>query len=93
MAAVQELHEVVRGPEGSKAPHAFVALARDGANWLLKSGRALGYQRYVDLLDQITDDVSFGKVCCAERNEVKVAAAGFETNRSRLRDRVPGLPI
>ncbi len=93
VAAVQELHEVVRGREGKKAPHAFVALARDGASWLLSSGRALGHQQYVDLLEQITDDVRYGKVCCPERNEVKEAAAAFERQRSRLRDRVPGFPI
>lgn len=93
VAAVQELHDVVRGPEGRKAPHAFVALARDGARWLLQCGQALGHQQYVDLLDQITDDVSYGKVCCAERNEVKAAAAVFDAKRGRLQDRVPGFPI
>ncbi|AGS71820.1 hypothetical protein [Streptomyces collinus] len=93
VAAVHELHEVVRGPEGRKAPHAFVALARDGANWLLQCGQALGYQLYVDLLDQITDDVKYGTVCCAGRNEVVAAAAWFDRQRSRLQDRTPGLPI
>ncbi|CAL9507066.1 hypothetical protein SUDANB145_03539 [Streptomyces sp. enrichment culture] len=93
VAAVQELHEVVRGPEGRKAPHAFVALARDGASWLLRCGQALGHQQYVDLLEQITDDVNYGKVCCAGRNEVMAAAAVFDRQRSRLQYRVPGLPI
>ncbi|MGW1685683.1 P-loop NTPase [Streptomyces albidoflavus] len=91
--AVQELHDVVRGPEGRKAPHAFVALARDGASWLLQCGQALGHQQYVDLLEQVTDDVSYGKVCCAGRNEVKAAAAVFDGKRGRLQDRVPGFPI
>ncbi|MFD8252488.1 P-loop NTPase [Streptomyces werraensis] len=93
VTAVQELHDVVRGPEGRKAPHAFVALARDGASWLLHCGQALGHQQYVDLLKQITDDVSYGKVCCAGRNEVKTAAAVFDRKRGRLQDRVPGFPI
>ncbi|BDM67204.1 hypothetical protein HEK616_06910 [Streptomyces nigrescens] len=93
VAAAQELHEVVRGPDGRKAPHAFVALARDGSSWLLQCGQALGHQQYVDLLEQITDDVSYGKVCCAGRNEVQAAAAGFERQRGRLQDRVPGFPI
>ncbi|MGW3125195.1 P-loop NTPase [Streptomyces sp. NPDC001123] len=93
VAAVQELHDVVRGPEGRKAPHAFVALARDGASWLLQCGQALGHQQYVDLLEQITDDVSYGKVCCAGRNEVKAAAAVFDGKKGRLQDRVPGFPI
>ncbi|MGW2769591.1 hypothetical protein [Streptomyces sp. NPDC001275] len=91
--AVHELHEVVRGAEGRKAPHAFVALAHDGANWLLKCGQAVGHQQYADLLDQITDDVNYGKVCCAGRNEVMAAAARFDKQRSRLHGRTPGLPI
>jgi len=47
----------------------------------------------VDLLEQITDDVNYGKVCCAGRNEVKAAAAVFDRQKGRLRDRVPGFPI
>ncbi len=90
--AVDDLHDVVWGPEGANAPHAFVALADDAARWLLKCNRALGYRRYVDLLDQITADVAHGEIC-TERNDVDAATRQFTQRLKTLRENIPGFPI
>ncbi|GGW61080.1 hypothetical protein [Streptomyces griseoloalbus] len=89
---MRDLHDVVRGPDGKSAPHAFVALARDASKWLLKCSQELGYQQYVDLREQITDDVAH-RTICTDRNDVDTAAKWFETQQTRLQDCEPGLPL
>ncbi|MET8844861.1 hypothetical protein ABZW67_32795 [Streptomyces rubiginosohelvolus] len=90
--AVDVLHGLVRGPQAKDTPHAFVALAGDGARWLLKCNRTLGYQRYTDFLDLIRDDVSHREVYRG-RNDVEAAATRFAGRLVALQERVPGLRL
>lgn len=90
--AVDVLHGLVRGPQAKDTPHAFVALADDGARWLLKCNRTLGYQRYTDFLDLIRDDVSHREVYRG-RNDVEAAATRFAGRLVALQERVPGLRL
>ncbi|MGW2343065.1 P-loop NTPase [Streptomyces sp. NPDC001661] len=90
--AVQDLHVLVWGPEARISPHAFVALADDATRWLLKCSQTLGYQQYVDLLEQIADDVAHGEIC-EDRNDIDAATRRFKSQMPKLQERVPGLPI
>lgn len=90
--AVEVLHKLVRGPQGKDTPHAFVALANDGARWLLRCSKSLGYQRYTDFLDLIRDDVSH-RGFYQGRNDVEAAAQRFTGRLVTLEERVPGLRL
>ncbi|MFF4904934.1 ATP-binding protein [Streptomyces sp. NPDC001260] len=90
--AVQDLHALVWGSEARISPHAFVALADDATRWLLRCSQTLGYQQYVDLLEQITDDVAHGEIC-EDRNDIDAATRRFKSQITKLQERVPGLPI
>ncbi|MEU3732277.1 ATP-binding protein [Streptomyces sp. NPDC033538] len=90
--AVEVLHKLVRGPQGRDTPHAFVALANDGARWLLKCSKSLGYQRYTDFLDLIRDDVSHRELYQG-RNDVEAAARRFAGQLVTLEECVPGLRL
>lgn len=94
-AAKDALHDLstVADKYRSQAPHAFVALAREGSRWLEKCGAALTPQSYEQVLDQITEGVALGKKCCLENNQVRRAIDESGTKLRELRRKGPGIPI
>ncbi|MFD3378269.1 MULTISPECIES: hypothetical protein [unclassified Streptomyces] len=92
-AAVDAVHDLSRVATRyrDKAPHAFVALAREGCRWLEQCGGALTPQEYVDAVDLITDGIELGKKCLPTNNQVGYAMDEYGPKVRRLGRQGPGL--
>jgi hypothetical protein len=77
----------------SKAPHAFVVLAREGSRWLEKCGAELTPQTYEDVLEEITEGATLGKKYCRENNQVMNAIDESGPKLRELGRKGPGIPI
>ncbi|MER7764588.1 hypothetical protein [Streptomyces sp. NPDC097619] len=91
LGAVRDLSRVAERYR-AQAPHAFVALARDGVRWLETCGAHLTPQEYGEVLDDITAGVDLGKECCPTNNQVATAAELCAPRLRILRQRRPGIP-